>query len=240
MSSVRLIMTVCFSTLLIAGCSEKEVDIIADAQSCLDTATKTTAAACVSKVDGIETPGAYLIRCVGKFVEEGLNEPVRLKAAIEAVDADGGSSSSINMMTVLAFKESGVANTNQTNAKQTFQYCNQSNSKGLILFASLAQTATTVASLGGVTIDPNNPTGSAAALEAAMNTLQNDPVAQNAVGEAAVAVYNSSCQNGQSTAGNFCEQFSSAIAANGGNTDGIGQFMMNCYVNPNSAGCEGF
>lgn len=239
MRAVRLILTVCFSTLLLTACSEKEADLIADAQSCLDTATAATAASCVAKVDGIESKGAYLIRCVGKFVEEGFNDPQRIKSAMEQIDGGGEATESLAMMTVMAFKSSATKSVNETNATAAFNHCNRGASKGLILLSSLARTATTVASLAASVPNPQNMTP--AELDAAMNEVKNNPAAQEAVGQAAVAVYNTSCVNNSGeTTGNFCTQFQAAIDANGGSTNGIGQFIMNCYANPMTVGCDGF
>src|SRR5262245_51594471 len=71
------------SLLLFTGCSkETDADKIADAQACLDTATAAEAATCVAKVDGLESPAAYLIRCAGKFVKEGYNDSTKLAAAM--------------------------------------------------------------------------------------------------------------------------------------------------------------
>jgi hypothetical protein len=224
--------------LFLSACGkETDTDKIAEAQTCLDTATAATAATCVEKVDGLYSQGAYLIRCAGKFVVEGYNDSTKLATAMNQISGNTGSSGSTAMMAALAFTAEATTALNSTSAQQAFEYCTLAKSKGLILLSGLAQTSSVLADLAGDT----NLTG--AELQALMGTQQNNPVAQAAVGSAVAAMYTTNCTNSQSTTGAYCEQFESALAnVPGGITDTteLGKQIMICYNAPATAGCEGF
>jgi hypothetical protein len=230
---------VILSLLTVACGKETDNDKVADAQSCLDTATAADADYCVSKVDGIETANAYLIRCAGKFVKEGFNDPTKLSTALSNLSGDStGASGSTAMMAALTFKAETTSALNSTSAQQALVYCQRANSTGLILLAGLTQTATVLADLGlGTT------TLDGAALQTLMGTLQNDPAAQAAVGTAVVSMYESNCLNNSQAPGNYCQQFETAVSAvPGGVSDpsAVGQQIMICYNAPTTPGCTGF
>src|SRR5690349_13466104 len=82
----------------------RDVDKIADAQNCLDKAVESEAAACVAKVDGIDSEAADLIRCTGKFVKEGFNSSTKLSGAISNLSGGNtGAAGSVTLMASLAF-----------------------------------------------------------------------------------------------------------------------------------------
>jgi len=223
--------------ILVACGGATDADKIAEAQNCLDVALASEAEACVSKVDGIESEGAYLIRCAGKFVKEGFNDPDKLAGAMSSIAGDTGASGSTAMMAALAFTAESTTALNSTSAQVALTYCTRANSKGLVLLSGLAQSATVLADLGADT----NLTGPE--LQTLMGTLQGNPAAQAAVGTAVAAIYSSSCSGSSTTTGAYCEQFESVVATlPGGVTDtaALGQQIMICYNNPAAAGCTGF
>lgn len=227
-----------FFFLLATACGgPKDVDKIAEAQNCLDTAAAADADACVAKVDGIESSGAYLIRCAGKFVKEGFNDPSKLSGVMDSISGDTGADGSTAMMAALAFKAEATTALNSISAQQAFDYCTAANSKGLILLAGLSQTASVLGDLGG-DADLTGPE-----LKTLMGTKQNDPVAQEAVGTAVTSIYTTNCLNNNTTSGAFCEQFASAVATVPGgitNTTELGKQIMICYNDPTATGCTGF
>ena len=237
-----------FSALVftLTACTQgaQDADKILDAQNCLDTATTTTAANCVQMVDGIESAGAYLIRCVGNFVVEGFNDPSKIATALDALKAGGnGANGSAAMIAAMAFTSKATEADNAAFAETTLGYCNKASSKGLIFLGGLAQTSTVLGSLSAG-IDLSNPaTITGANLQAAMGALAGNATAQAAVGSAIVSMYQSNCSGGQTATGNYCQQFQSAIGAVAGgasNPTGVGQQIMTCYNNPAAAGCSGF
>ncbi len=235
------VLPLLFLLFLLAACGgAKETDKIADAQNCLDHAAANEAAACVSKVEGITSQSADLIRCVGKFVKEGFNDPAKISTAMSGLSAGGnGTGGSTAMMAALAFKAESTANLNSSSAQDTLSLCNKAKSKGLILLSGLAATSTSLAFLGGV--DLTNLSG--ASLTSLMTTLGNDPAAQAAVGSAVVSIYSSTCSGTGTTTGNFCSQFQSAVSSiPGGVSDpsAVGAKIMACYAAPTTPGCSGF
>ncbi len=233
------ISSVALSFVLVSCSKEKDIDKISDAQSCLDKASSSDVDTCVAKVDGLSSQGAFLIRCVGKFMKEGFTSPSKIAGAISNLNGGSGSTQSTAVMAALAFKAESTSALNSASAQQALNYCNIANSKGLILLAGLSQTATVLADLGlGST---TNLSGTD--LKNLMGTLQGNTTATTAVGSAVVSIYETNCTSGNSTTGNFCQQFSSAVTAVSGGTSnpaGIGAKIMECYNNPAASGCTGF
>jgi hypothetical protein len=227
---------------LITACgSAKDADKIADAQNCLNNAApapSTQAQDCVSKVDGIQSSGAYLIRCVAKFAYEGFNDPAKIANALTSISSGSGATSSLSLMAALAFKAESSTALNFSSIQETLGFCQKADSKGLVLLAGLSQAATSMAYFAGLSL--TNLTGSD--LAAQLNSLKNDPNATAAVGAAVSAIYTTSCTNGTSGTGSFCTQFGSAANSVGGttNTAALGAKVLQCYQTPTGPGCEGF
>lgn len=233
------VSSVALSFVLVSCSKEKDIDKISDAQTCLDTATASEVDACVAKVDGLSSQGASLIRCVGKFMKEGFTSPSKIAGAISNLNGGSGSNQSTAVMAALAFKAESTSALNSASAQQALTYCNEASSKGLILLAGLSQTATVLADLGlGST---TNLSGDA--LKTLMGTLQGNTVATTAVGTAVVSIYQTNCTSGNTTTGNFCQQFSSAVTSVSGGTSNpaaVGAKIMECYNTPTAEGCTGF
>ncbi len=234
---LNTLITTSFALLLAACGGPKEIDQIAEAQNCLNTADPADAPACVSKVDGLESQSAYLIRCVGKFAKEGFNSPTKIAAALTNLSGGSGASGSTQMMAALSFTAETSASLNASSAQEALALCTQAKSKGLILLSGLSSTATTLASLGG--LDPSTMTG--AQLQTLMGTLASDPNATTAVGSAVISIYESNCSGTQETTGSFCEQFESAVGTTGtSDPAALGAQIMTCYNAPTTPGCSGF
>ncbi|MEZ0391752.1 MAG: hypothetical protein ACAH59_06025 [Pseudobdellovibrionaceae bacterium] len=225
-------------SLFLSSCGgPKDVDKIADAQACLDRATASEADECVSKVDGLESEGAYLIRCAGKFVKEGFNDPAKLTSVMSAIDSDTGTNGSTSLMAGLAFKAESSTSLNFDSANEAFNYCTTANSKGLITLSGFAKTSSYFAKIS------NDTDLSGAEIQALMAANANDPVAQEAVGTVVAAIYETNCTNDQSTMGAYCEQFESALENIPGgleNPTELGKQIMLCYSAPTTPGCSGF
>jgi hypothetical protein len=230
-----------------SGCNkETDADKIADAQSCLDTATTSDVDMCVAKVDGLESEGAYLIRCSGKFVKEGFNNATKLSGALANISGSntGNATNSLSMMSALSFTTESTPALNAASASDAVTYCNKAKSSGLILLSGLTYTATSLWSIGQSLslIGTTPPTG--AQLQSLMTSLTSNAQAQAAVGSVVVSMYTANCSSTTSSApGNYCQQFQSAVSTVSGGTSnpaGIGQQIMTCYSNPSAAGCSGF
>ena len=235
-----LLVCLTSSSLILAACGgAKDIDKVAEAQNCLDTATSDQVAACVAKVDGLVTPAAYLIRCVGKFTKEGFNNPSKIANALSGISGGGSTSGSMTMRAALAFSSESTPALNAASAQEAMSLCSLSNSKGLILLSGLSSTSTTLSSLVGQ--DPSTLSGTD--LQALMGTLSGNPQAESAVGSAAATIYETNCTGSQSNSSGICQQFDSAVSTVPGgtsNTSALGAQIMACYNNPATPGCSGF
>lgn len=219
---------------------ETDADKIADAQSCLDVASTADVDGCLQKVEGIESEGAYLIKCAGAFIKEGFSTPTKLSNALSNLSSTGGSGAgaSVAVISALAFSSKSTAALNATWAQETYTNCEKSKSNGLILLSGLSLTATTLWNLSGLLSQPN-----ASTLQSLMSSLSGNSNAQSTIGSAAVTMYQSNCQASNSAPGSFCAQFQSAVNTVPGGTSnptGVGQQLMTCYGNPNASGCSSF
>lgn len=218
--SLKLVLTLT-SVLVLGACSETAIDKVADAQACLDQATASNVSECLSKVDGVNTKGAYLIRCSAKFIEEGFNDPVKLTNALSAVESNSGGTGTTNAMDALSFSS-------VQNAKDAATYCAQAESKGLIMLSSMAKMATVLKDVSGGNINT------------AINTCAIGGCNQDtliALGQAATIAYQSNCANGGESLGSVCEQFGSVVDS--GDSEAIGLHLAQC-LNGTGSGCSGF
>lgn len=234
----KLILLLAAISLSLSGCQETEQDKIADAQSCLDESSSSTAQACVDMVSGIESKGAYLIRCSAMFIREGFMDASRLSDAMDAIENDGGANGSTAMMTVLSFRNLGVTPAeNEAAANLAVSYCDQAGSKGLLMLASISAIATTSAALAGTT----NP--SQAQIDAALTAISSgaQPAQAAAVGSAAEAAYEANCAGDGGSFGQFCDQFQSVVDAMppGYTSEDLGEKLAQCYTAP-TPDCQGF
>lgn len=241
LNSKYLLFVIALTSLkFLSGCSGSNSDLekIADAQACLDTATQSTAASCAAKVEGLTSPGAYLIRCVSLFVEDGLTSAERLTSAYEGLSSGGtGSDSSLNFISYVAFISGANWTVRQATAANALNNCALSLSPGLTLLSSISSMATTIGAVSGALNSDgsiNNVDGAIAAIAAG------GPAAQSALGSAVITAYNSSCSSEDSGTGEFCSQFSSTIAAVGTDPQAVGAFLSDCLSTPANPGCEAF
>jgi hypothetical protein len=230
------------------GCKETETDKVADAQFCIDQATATNVNECVTKIVGIETRAAYVIRCTAKFVEQSYTEGDRIFSALKNLDNGDSGNQSAAVMAALAFTAAGTTaggwTTNLANAELAVSLCKQADLKALINIASYATIATVAGQLAGA-ITPNaDGSISQSQLQTALASASGNPAAQTAIGNAALTSYQENCTDtGTGEApGEFCTQFDAAIDQAGGqsNPQAIGAIIAQCYANPAQAGCEAF
>ncbi len=236
-TSIAVGISCCF---LLVSCSSKnsELEKIADAQACLDSATQSTAASCAAKVEGLTSPGSYLIRCVSLFIEDGLTSAERLSSAYEGLSSGGtGSDSSLNFISYVAFISGADWTARQATASRALNNCSLSLSPGLTLLSSISSMATTIGAISGSL----NPDGSITNIDGAIAAIAaGGPAAQEALGSAALTAYNSSCTTPEEGTGDFCAQFSSTVASVGTNPQAVGAFLSDCLATPSNPGCEAF
>ncbi len=238
--STTSMFTVLFVSILglggLTACSsgEKDSDKLYEAQACLDTATKTTVSDCLTKIDGLESKQAYLLRCASVFIQDGFDDPSRFASAFSQLDKKTGTTDpTLGLLGYMAFSSSTVVAENQAHAQLAMDYCQKSESAGYIMLASMANIATTITSLSTAitTIDPNNPP-SAEEMSAALAEILTNPNAQTSIGATAITAYQSNC-SGDSATGNasLCSDLSQALASSSNPTDptAVGAALMTIY-----------
>lgn len=236
LSKKNFVIGLSILSLGLSGCQETEADKIGDAQLCIDTATSATVSSCLSKIEGIDTPAANVLRCSAGFIEEGFDQADRLINSIEQLDAGGEGSA--GLMSLIAFKSKSGGALNKAFATATSQYCQKSGKKGMSLLGTLAMSATTLAALVDnalssiSTIDPADiRTEITNLLNAAAG---NDPDALqtvNDIGAAVSTTYQVACAGGSSTS-DMCREMIEAIETNGVNIndpDAVGQEILRLW-----------
>lgn len=200
----------------LSACGAKDSDKIGDAQYCLDTSTASTVGACVDKVAGLETPGAYVIRCAANFIQKGFGEPAQIVDTFKNLD-NSGSSTTTAFLAALNFADASFA-------KQTYSYCLKTNQKGLSMLAAMVQSATSLASLGSTLGGAcSSSSSSASDIQSCISNLVSDynssgsagQEAATTVGQTVLDVYQSSCQTGSQVNSSLCDQMNTAISSAG-------------------------
>ena len=201
----------------LGGCQETDADKIGDAQLCIDSASAATVNSCLSKIEGIETPAANVLRCSAGFIEEGFDQAERLITSLEELDAGGEGSA--GLMSLIAFKSKSGGVLNKSFAKATAEYCQKSGQKGLSLLGTLAMSATTLAALvdGALSnISTIDPADIRIEITNLLNDAAgNDPAALetvNDIGAAVSATYKIACTGNPS---DMCKEMVEAINTNG-------------------------
>lgn len=216
---------------LLTACGPSEADKIGEAQLCLDTAPQGQAAQCLEKIAGIDTPAANTLRCSAGFIDEGFTQPARFKSAFDQL-SNSGNSGTEAFLSVLSFRSKSTADENLTLATETYGHCVKSGGKGVMLLASMANTATNLAKVAG---SLNPATGD---ITTAINDLVNDPTNPAnapviaAVGSAISTTYTASCKTGQQADAALCSQLDSALTGiDLTDSTAIGQAVLNYWKN---------
>jgi len=214
---------------LLASCGAKDADKVGEAQLCLDDATPGTAAACMEKIEGIDSPAASLLRCSAGFIDEGFTQPTRFQQAFDALGS-GNTNSTEAFLGVLAFSSKSTADENVTFVTETYDHCVKSKAKGFMLLGSMAKTATTLAKLAGTFASGTQP--SQTDIVNAINSAVSDPTAQAAIGSAVATTYIASCQTGAQSDKTLCDQFDTALAnVDINDSQAVGAAVLNYWKN---------
>lgn len=143
MKKQNLILSL-FVALMLISCEEKSTDLdkVIDAQDCLDQYTVSGSGdlnACLQKVNGLNTPAAYNIRCSVGYIREGITTATLVNAfsQIETVSAN----SVEEFLKIISFDaagtgSSGVVNTNYNSANDTNNNCARSLAKGATILST--------------------------------------------------------------------------------------------------------
>jgi hypothetical protein len=216
---------------LLVSCGPKEADKVGEAQLCIDSAKQGEAAACLEKIEGIESAAANTLRCSAGFIDEGFTQPARFKSAFEQL-SNGSGSATEGFLSVLSFQSKATSDLNLQSATETYGYCVKSGAKGFMLLGSMANTATNLAKFAGsITPDATSITNAINDLVADPTNPANAPVVA-AIGAAISTTYAASCQTGQKADTSLCEQLDSALAGkNLADNSAIGLLVLDYWKN---------
>ncbi len=212
------------------SCAEKDADKIGDAQQCINKATKTTALGCLSGISGLDSEASNAVKCAAMFISEGLSDPARMYQIVQNA-SQAGNNGVNSAFGVLAFQgDDALTNaTDVTKSTLSSAYCRKSKSPGLMWLSSLTSIATTVATVATPPYDASSIQSGMLAIAAG-----GDPVAQAAIGTAAVTAYTSNCADGGAQQDSqFCSDFAAQITACGGSANAacIGLNLATQYGN---------
>jgi len=223
----------------ISGCTPNREDtLVFEAQSCLNRVPldqPQAAAACIEKVEKLDTPAAHQIKCSGAFLLQGFSSPTRLTLIAEQLASAGnaGSLSTLGAIGLLAFTGSNA----RYEAEKALLSCQKAGSKGMTLLASMANLATIMndSHLGdinsnctGSNVDPQNCS------QAVKQILCHDPNLFLELGTVAIFTYNNVCRYNLE-ADPMCRVYAEATQ-HGTQTNPalVGQNMRNHLTNSNS------
>lgn len=238
-----LALTALAAIAFLACSQENEEDRkIAAALACLDAAkTMADSDICQSKVSGMETEQAYLIRCSANFIAQGITGSTLASAFSQLNKTPATGSQTSSMLSFLVFTKTSALNTSAL----TMSNCAKSgvqSSKGLAAMVSAASAiaatcplAICPTGLAGSPLDPASPSFNADQLRSLASTLAGggDTATKDTIGQAAVAAQAAICGTGSSLSGeDVCKKINAAIAAGAGNTVTIGQNLLNAILSP--------
>jgi len=202
----------------VVGCSQTTNDQIKDAQSCLNSATQSSALTCYNKVSGLSSSSASYIRCASLLMYQNVVSTTNLTAIANMTSGSGVTT----VMANLAFTVNGggsVANTaDVTQAKDATTQCTASGSPGMQILASLSSVATVANNLVSGTFSASTIQTNAATIVA---TLPQAPALLS-------MAYTQNCSGTVSSSNaSYCTQYSAAITAAGaGNTSAIATYFL--------------
>lgn len=243
MTMKRILLVLCVPFVLLSCGKEKEADKIGDAQFCLDNLDEPTPAEaneCAAMVDGLDSPGAYGIRCSAAFIREGIVTGDRLVAAMKAIKTGTSGSNLQKMMGLLTFTSEGAIAGDFENTDLAFHAClasggkgstllssfgyftmsllNFFNAKGACLVAPVTQTGYTYYDLEGCVTAPDNLISFASAMVQLGNSSTPDAAAQGVqagIGSVLIATYKLSCSTSQANK-DLCKTLKASIDEAGG------------------------
>ncbi len=206
------------------GCETNDDTKVASAQACLDSArSEAEASSCVSKVDGIDTAQASLIRCGGIYMQRGFLT-TRWTSIFNAVnDKTATGDPVMRMMVYIGFTgktaNSITGNTNSVDANRVVDECKKSGSSGMAYLSLITSLATEIYNVGsGNTTDLSSITGYLTSLPAAT------------VGNIAIQAYQANCSGSNATTSQ-CTDLTTAYNAGGGDPTAVGTSLKNLLQN---------
>lgn len=215
------------------GCENQETVDMAKAQDCLNKATPSTAASCVSIIASYNSAKANAIKCGATLLSGGLTTE-KLASAFANLSNGSYSTPEAALMTVTAMEGADItaAMTKANNAKE---YCSKSEQRSLNMLGSLAVMGTPIAyAVPG--FDPANPSSlNSSNLQTIITSCSGGggcPTEitdnQEAIGSAVITMSESYCGSAPDN-DEMCNVIESTIADAGGVPATVGEALF-CYL----------
>lgn len=196
------------------GCETDNDNKIAEAQACLDAARSAgEGTACISKVDGIDSPQASLIRCAGTYIQRDFLTATFTQAYEKLKNPPAGKDATLAMVSYVAFNGASAVTGRAASADADYvvSECQKSGSGGLAWLAATTKVATVLGGLGTCT------SGDIACFEGTLGNSASDAD----LGNAAIVAYDSYCSGGSAENSAACTEFAAAVEG-GGDAAAIG------------------
>jgi len=217
------------------ACQKSDISNLQEAQLCLNTATSTTAKACVSSIASNTTAYADSLRCSAIFISEGFGAPSSFLSAIESINTAGncagGCSSTVNALNVFRFKSADVATsvgrtTNSATAAEAFSVCSASKVKFYAQISSLFKIGTLAAMIAYV----GNSNPSQTDIETAIASLD-----ALVLGDLVITTSAAVCAdtlNASAATKAYCKELATALASPAGTATSIGNCLKAKLADP--------
>jgi hypothetical protein len=246
--SFKYFLIVCSLVFVTTSCSKKadDLDLVIEAQECLDKYSQEGGDinVCAKKVEGIETPAAYGIRCSIGYIREGLTTSALIAAFAELETTDAQNVR--DFLNLISFDEAGTGNTtlvraNTDAARASFDVCSDSQAKGATIIAAYSYITNLLYQYScdndgvGTPADSCNAAdddlaGALAAIRLGVPVWPtNDPTTQ--IGSIVIAAQQVSCQSGEANK-SLCDFFNRAIDVGGSNANAVGEAFIDVLLTP--------
>lgn len=245
--SFKYFLIVCSLFFVATSCSKKtdDLDLVIEAQECLDKYTQEGGDinACEQKVEGIETPAAYSIRCSIGYLREGLTTSALIAAFANLETATASNVRAF--LDLISFDNAGSGTVpvraNTDAASNSFDVCSDSQAKGATIVAAYSYITNLFyqyacdndgvgVPAGSCNADDNALAGALAAIRLGVPVWPtNDPTTQ--IGNIVIAAHKVSCESGEANE-SLCDFFNRAIAVGGSNANAVGEAFIDALINP--------
>lgn len=212
---LRILLMALIAIPVLTGCETEEDRVMADAQSCLNHANPGNVDACVAKVNGYTSQQSFLIRCTADYIAQGITAATLVTAfqnIKQSMSSTPNVPSTTYAMSYLLFNDTILNHTTD----QTLSDCGKAGATALQNLAKLSKLAYAFSNV--TPADIQNPAALAA-------DIRNYAGPTNVIGDIAIDLKESYCDNGNFNGTDICNKVNSAYNAAAGDPTLIGAFI---------------
>lgn len=239
-----LLFSVMFA--LLTSCSKKsdDLDVVIEAQECLDQFTQNGGdlSVCEKKVEGLTSPAAFSIRCSIGYLREGLTTTALISAFSNLENASAANVRSF--LDLISFDNAGPGSAqvrlNTDAASSSFSVCSSSEAKGATIIAAYSYITNLLyqyscdnvgSAPASCNADATIDLGSAlAAIGLGVPIwVVNDPTTE--IGNIVIAAQQVSCESGEANE-SLCDFFNRAVAGGTSDANAVGEAFVDALLNP--------